>query len=70
MCAHGSMMSEGKKVPMAGAFVAEMGNVVGIAMDPVTELNMDHYDHSQDNGLVVSKAIQLDQRGKWSATID
>lgn len=36
----------------------------------MTKLDMDHYDSSQDDELVVLRAIILDQRGKWSTATD
>lgn len=63
-------MSEQKEVAMAQTFAAKVGNGAGAAMDPVTKLDMDHYNPSQGEELVVSRVIWPDQRSEWSAIAD
>lgn len=47
------MMSEDEETAMARVFAVEVRNGAGAMMNLVTELGMNHYNHSRDDELVV-----------------
>lgn len=57
MHAHSAMMSKDEEVIMAQAFATKVGNSTGAVMDPETELDMGHYDHSRDDKPVVLRVL-------------